>query len=508
MTATGKSMTMPRTRNYGTSTTMGTFFGDVDVIPVRSCTAPTELPGGCAQLEQNVPPQYGDGIPGETTPSCPVAPCDASMWKQNLPNTDCMDRPDQVGTGVPRGNNPTNVNPGASDHCNDRDHDCDGTANTGCSCSPIGATLPCGSAATCNEGMQQCTSAGWSACCGGVEKPKVTYCPDDDQDTFCVLASCVPGLCPGSPPQDGHKYVLRTSCTGEDFGETDCNDSPYAANPGNVSEVCNGDGVDCDCNGNTNSVGAGDRACVNGTNRACAPVGLTYPDGVVPGDPLTAFASGVRSPVLPGPGRRVPADREWSTRRATNHATGTGQTTNATEYRTYPAKATVDARVRRPAVVALADRGHRPAPQASGALAWETPPRWNTARTRTRTHGAEANPASTTVRGLSSRAGAHARRASAASNAMGTPIGIQAVRRREATGSTRTAPPRRTTTATDSARATRATREAASARAMTGVRSGVPASARPAVTPTVCGRNSARSRRRPMGPRTGTATIR
>ena len=269
----------------------GDNYGDVNVAAIRSCLAPPDLPAGCATMDQNLPVDYCDGVPGEATPSCPVVPCDASMWKQNLSNTDCMDRPDQVGAGVQRGNNPVNVHQGASDLCNDRDYDCDGTANTGCACSPVDATRSCGAQSTCNLGTQTCTSAGWGACSGGPEKLKVTYCRDDDSDTYCELSSCVPGLCPGSPPVDGHTYIQSTSCTGYSFGQTDCADGNASVHPGNLTELCNGDGLDYDCNGNTNLVGEGDCGCVNATTQACASVGQTYPGGVAPGDPLQGLCS-------------------------------------------------------------------------------------------------------------------------------------------------------------------------------------------------------------------------
>jgi hypothetical protein len=265
----------------------GDNYGDINTTPKKSCSAPTTLPAGCATLAANIPSDYCTGVAGEgNLPSCPPAPCDASMWKKNLPNTDCKDRPDQHTSAASDGNNPTLVYPGATDLCNGRDYNCDGSANTGCGCAPVGVEQVCGSDLKCNLAKQTCGSGGqWDTSACLPEKARVGYCPDDDSDGYCDLTKCVTDVCPGAFPADGHKYRDRITCLGfaqPNLGGSDCSDDPTAdpdaksISPGLNFEVCNGDGKDHNCNHNSNLPGGGDCDCIDNDKADCGAAGVSY----------------------------------------------------------------------------------------------------------------------------------------------------------------------------------------------------------------------------------------
>lgn len=257
--------------------------GDVSVPPVHQCDPPKALPAGCADLQANTPLSYCAGVAAEgTAPDCPATACQLSMWKKGLPQSDCKDRPDE-GVGGTKGNKPWLVHPGGKDLCNGLDYDCDGASDTGCGCSPLGATRDCGTADTCNVGTQTCMPGGyWDSCTGGEVKPKLDYCPDKDSDGYCDLSKCIPTLC---PQQAAAGFKAKGQC----FSLTDCDDAHATVHPGG-GDICNGDGLDHNCNGVTNTVGAGDCSCVAGqTGLACAPAGYVYPSGVKPGDKLVGI---------------------------------------------------------------------------------------------------------------------------------------------------------------------------------------------------------------------------
>lgn len=267
-------------------------YGDINTPPKRSCKEPATLPEGCTDLDKRIPPTYcADGIEGDP-PTCPVPACKPAMWKRNIANTDCKDRPDQGAAGNLKGNKPSLVHPGAIDLCNGRDYNCDGSANTGCGCSPIGNEAPCGTEAGCNLATQYCVTGGtWDTSKCQAERARVDYCPDDDSDGYCDLTKCAPSLCPDAPPQDGHLYRERTKCLGfaiPDLGGSDCADDPKLEplakdiNPGLGNEVCNGDGKDHDCNKKTNRPGDGDCECVIGGTVACRAPGHAYPVATPP----------------------------------------------------------------------------------------------------------------------------------------------------------------------------------------------------------------------------------
>ena len=59
----------------------------------------------------------------------------------------------------------------------DRDENCDGSVNEGCTCSPDSATESCGSTSVgeCKKGIRTCTGGKWSSCSGNVE-PAAKIC--------------------------------------------------------------------------------------------------------------------------------------------------------------------------------------------------------------------------------------------------------------------------------------------------------------------------------------------
>lgn len=270
----------------------GDNYGDISTPPKRSCKEPTTFPEGCTDLEKRIPADYcGDLTEGDPV-VCPAPACAMSMWKRNLPNTDCKDRPDQGFSGVPKGNKPKLVYPGATDLCNGRDYNCDGSPNTACGCEPVGRTAPCGAEETCNLGTQVCIVGGtWDTSKCDTERPRVDLCPDDDADGYCDLTKCVTNVCPDGAPKDGHLYRERTKCLGfatPDGLGSDCEDDPKTQpqakdiNPGLVKEVCNGDGLDHNCNRKSNTPGAGDCECTDGGPVACQAPGHSYPVSVPP----------------------------------------------------------------------------------------------------------------------------------------------------------------------------------------------------------------------------------
>ncbi|MBN1771565.1 MAG: putative metal-binding motif-containing protein [Deltaproteobacteria bacterium] len=77
------------------------------------------------------------------------------------------------------------VHPGATETCDGRDEDCNGTADEGCDCI-AGQTQPCGEwgeLGECELGEQSCAAGAWGECTGGV-RPAEETCNglDDDCD--------------------------------------------------------------------------------------------------------------------------------------------------------------------------------------------------------------------------------------------------------------------------------------------------------------------------------------
>ncbi len=165
------------------------------------------------------------------------------------------------------------VNP-ATEVCNDNlDNDCDGQADcadsncasqASCSCSPNGATQPCGSdVGICRRGTQTCTNNVLGTCTGGVSA--ISEVCGDNLDNNCngqVDENC--GVClPGAMESCGNNIGTchngtRTCQSNRQWGE--CTGGVSA-----ISEVC-GDNLDNDCNGAINN---GCSCSPNNSNRSC-----------------------------------------------------------------------------------------------------------------------------------------------------------------------------------------------------------------------------------------------
>jgi hypothetical protein len=74
--------------------------------------------------------------------------------------------------------------PGAQELCNGIDDNCDGITDEGCSC-VNGQTKPCGTdVGACSFGTQTCVSGQWGPCTGG-QGPTTEVCPHDGVDNNC-----------------------------------------------------------------------------------------------------------------------------------------------------------------------------------------------------------------------------------------------------------------------------------------------------------------------------------
>jgi hypothetical protein len=159
------------------------------------------------------------------------------------------------------------VNPAATEVCDDRDNDCDGTTDVTsggpCPC-VIGETLGCGepdgaggflSEGECVVGTQRCIDGLWGECVGDV-RPATEECNGRDED--CDGEVDDGALLEFYPDADGDNYgdaagtpvLACTAPPGYVRNDTDCDDTTRSRNPG-LAEVC--DGVhDNDCDPATN----------------------------------------------------------------------------------------------------------------------------------------------------------------------------------------------------------------------------------------------------------------
>ena len=160
--------------------------------------------------------------------------------------------------------------PGADETCNERDDNCDDAVDEGCACEP-GTSRPCGEErGVCEPGTQACNEGVWSADCDGARGPDSSeLCNglDDDcngsaDDAFPELGTnCASGS--GECARAGH-YV----CDADPHASPVCDATPGSA----VTELC-ANGLDDDCDGDTDEAPSATTCCIDahcGANQKCS----------------------------------------------------------------------------------------------------------------------------------------------------------------------------------------------------------------------------------------------
>jgi alpha-tubulin suppressor-like RCC1 family protein len=153
------------------------------------------------------------------------------------------------------------VNPSAAELCNGRDDNCDGSTDTGCTCTD-GATRSCGPSTevgACAYGSQICVGGAWGDCIGAVlSSAETCNAIDDDCDgtidngvtvTGCLRDSDGDGFGTGGGTtqcRDASRGTFGNCPVGFTTSSGDCNDGVTTIRP-NATEVC--DGIDQDCDG-------------------------------------------------------------------------------------------------------------------------------------------------------------------------------------------------------------------------------------------------------------------
>jgi len=154
------------------------------------------------------------------------------------------------------------VHPGATELCNNKDDNCDGTIDEGCAC-VSGNQQQCGSdVGECSKGNQTCVNGAWGSCTGSVE-PATETCNGKDDNCNGVVDEGVKLTFYKDSDGDSYGNLTETAqaCTapaGYVANSGDCNDGNSAVNPG-ATEICNLKDDTCD--------GVVDEGC------ACSPPG-------------------------------------------------------------------------------------------------------------------------------------------------------------------------------------------------------------------------------------------
>ncbi len=190
------------------------------------------------------------------------------------------------GTAIDCNDTNSSVSPGAVELCDagSVDEDCDGTGNPASLCACSGTVMrQCTLAGACAAGTQTCNGGSWSNCsitpvgescnniddnCNGTidEGLSVTCYPDADNDGFAVAGATTVTSCPvaGREAVGGcPTYQTNRAPTGTNV---DCNDTAAAVHPG-ATEVCDGGGVDENCDGTADPPTL--CACTGTASRTC-----------------------------------------------------------------------------------------------------------------------------------------------------------------------------------------------------------------------------------------------
>ena len=180
----------------------------------------------------------GDGFGSDAADAARMEACERPAGYAELA-TDCND---EVAA----------VHPAAVEVCNDGvDDDCNGEADTGCSCSD-GATRPCSSdVGACRAGTQNCVGGTWQACDGVL--PTTEECDGEDDDCDMSVDEMLRGDCYIDVDGDGFGSGAPVSVCLDGAGACpsghaptgdDCSEGAATTHPG-ADELC--DGVDNDC---------------------------------------------------------------------------------------------------------------------------------------------------------------------------------------------------------------------------------------------------------------------